>query len=93
MYLRNVINNVGVKCGCVTLFNDNQGAMKFAQSRSYHSRTKHIDVRHHFVRDMCEQSVIDLKYLSTDKMPADILTKGLCGMKHYECMNNLGMME
>lgn len=69
MYLRNVVNNVGVKCDCVTLFNDNQGVMKLAQSRSYHSRTKHIDVRHHFVRDMCEQSVINLKYLSTDKMP------------------------
>lgn len=93
MYLRDVLGNVGMECECVTLFNDNQGAIKLAESRNYRSRTKHIDVRHHFVRDMCEQGVIDLKYLPTDKMPADVLTKGLNGTKHQECMRNLGMMN
>lgn len=93
MYLRDMLNSVGMECDCVTLFNDNQGAIKLAQSKSYHSRTKHIDVRHHFIRDMCEQGVVCLKYLSTDKMPADVLTKGLNGTKHHECVCNLGMMD
>ena len=62
MYLRDVLSNVGVECECVTLFNDNQGAIKLAQSKNYHPRTKHIDVRHHFIRDMCEQGVVHLKY-------------------------------
>lgn len=93
MYLRDVLNNVGLECDCVTLFNDNQGAIKLAQSKNYSSRTKHIDIRHHFIRHMCEQSVIYLKYLRTDQMPADVLTKGLNGKKHYECMSNLGMID
>lgn len=93
MYMRDVLTNVGVECECVTLFNDNQGALKLAQTRNYHSRTKHIDVRHHFIRDMCEQGVISLKYLRTDRMPADVLTKGLTGSKHQECMDNLGMID
>lgn len=93
MYLRDVLGNVGMECNSVTLFNDNQGAIKLAGSRNYHSRTKHIDVRHHFVRDMCEQGVIDLKYLCTERMPADVLTKGLSGKKHQECMLNLGMTD
>lgn len=93
MYLRDVLNSIEVKCECVILFNDNQGAIKLAQSKNYHSRTKHIDVRHHFIRDKCEQGVIDLRYLCTDRMPADVLTKGLSGTKHYECLRNLGMMD
>lgn len=93
MFLRDILNNIGIECECVELFNDNQGAIKLTQNRNFHSRTKHIDIRHHFVRDMCEQGVIKLKYLSTDKMPADVLTKGLNGTKHHECLRNLGMSE
>lgn len=93
MYLRPILTNVGMQCECVNLFNDNQGALKLAESRNYRSRSKHIDVWHHFVRDMCEQGVIDLKYLCTDNMPADVLTKGVNRTKHYECMCNLGIMK
>ncbi|CAK1595645.1 unnamed protein product [Parnassius mnemosyne] len=92
LYLSNIFNNIGIECECVTLFNDNQGAIKLIQNRSYRSRTKHIDVRHHFVRDMCEEGLIELRYLCTERMPADVLTKGLSGPKHHECLRNLGMM-
>jgi hypothetical protein len=93
IYLQDVLNNVGMECETVTLFNDNQGAIKLAQTRNYHSRTKHVDVRHHFIRDMCEKGVICLEYLCTERMPADVFTKGLGATKHHECLGNLGMID
>lgn len=93
MYLRDILNSISVNCECVVLFNDNQSAIKLAQSKNYHSRTKHIDIRHHFIRDKCEEGLIKLKYLCTERMPADVLTKGLSGTRHRECLCNLGMMN
>ena len=93
LYLRDILNNIGLINECVTLFNDNQGAMKLAQNSNYHSRTKHIDVRHHFIRDVLEKGIVNLKYLCSEKMPADVLTKGLSGPKHRECLCNMGMIN
>ena len=74
MYLHDVLTNIGMECECVTLFNDNQGAIKLKESDSFHARTKHIYVRHHFIRDVCNRDIVNLKYLCTEKMPADVLT-------------------
>ena len=42
-----------------------------------HSRTKHIDIRHHFIRDLVEKGLISLKFVPTKNQLADILTKAL----------------
>ena len=42
-----------------------------------HARTKHIDIRYHYVREALQEGVISLSYCPTDKMIADLLTKGL----------------
>lgn len=91
MYLREIFNNAGLGIECVIIFNDNQGAIKFAENSNFHARTKHIDVRHHFIREVRDSGILKLKYLPTDKMPADVLTKSLGGTKHRECLKNLGM--
>ena len=51
----------------------------------YHSRTKHIDIRHHFVRDVFDEGEIDVKYIASENMPADVLTKALNAYKHKMC--------
>ena len=91
MYLRDVLTNIGMDCECVTLFNDNQSAIKLTKSDSFHARTKHIDVRHHFIRDVYNRGIVNIKYLCTEKLPADVLTKGLNDTKHRECSCHLGM--
>jgi len=48
-----------------------------AQNAGFHGRTKHIDIRHHFVRDKVNDGTIELKYCRSDQMLADMLTKGL----------------
>lgn len=92
LHLLNFLKQLGIADDLhITLFNDNQGAGKLANNHMFHSRTKHIDVRHHFVRDVLQTKPIQLTYLSTDEMIADILTKGLPAMKHNTCLQGLGL--
>ena len=56
---------------------DNQGAIALANNPGNHQRTKHIDIKHHFIRYLAENGEIKITYLSTDQMIADIFTKQL----------------
>ena len=55
---------------------DNQGAIFLARNESS-TRTKHVDVRYHFIRDLVEQGIIQLEYVNTKENTADMLTKNL----------------
>lgn len=77
----------------VTIFNDNQGAAKLAYNPVYHGRSKHIDIRYHFVREAIQNQSIKLEYLPTERMLADILTKGLGSGKHMFCARGLGLIN
>jgi hypothetical protein len=61
----------------LTLCTNNQSAIAFASNPIYHHGTQHINFRYHFIRDHVESKLITLKYLQTDKMQADLLTKNL----------------
>jgi len=77
----------------VKLFCDNVGAQKLVANPVFHSRTKHIDIRHHFVREAVKNHCINLTYTPTEDMGADVLTKGLSGPKHRACLDLLGQTE
>ena len=59
------------------LYCDNQAALALASVDNYHARTKHIDVRYHFIQDVIKKGSISLIYCSTEDMMADTLTKPL----------------
>ncbi|XP_071053569.1 uncharacterized protein [Onthophagus taurus] len=61
----------------IVLYNDNQSCQKLAKNNVYHSTTKHIDIKYHFIRKVLEDNVINLKYCQTEEMIADVLTKPL----------------
>ena len=58
---------------------DNQACIKMATNPKGWKRTKHIDVRHHFVRDLVESDVVQIQHIGTDLQAADLLTKALHG--------------
>ena len=62
---------------------DNQGTIAVARNPVSHSRTKHIDIKFHYVREALEDGIIDLIYCPTEQMTADILTKPLA-RKQFE---------
>lgn len=91
IYLRNILLEISDNIYTVNIFNDNQGALKLSANSVFHNRTKHIDVRYHFCRDCVNNKIVNLKYLETARMPADMLTKSLGCVKHYMFMEMLGI--
>ena len=73
------------------LYCDNQSAIALAQNDNYHARTKHIDIRYHFIRYVIEQGHIKLIYCPTDDMTADTLTKALPSIKAKHFASALGL--
>src|SRR5450432_4798098 len=70
---------------------DNQSAIKLSKNPQHHNRTKHIDVRYHFIRECSQDGLIKLAYIPTTEMVADILTKALPQVKHDKHMLGIGM--
>lgn len=68
---------------------DNKGAGDLARNPCHHSRSKHIDVKHHFIRECISNLSINIKQVSTSEMLADILTKPLKRVKHSENIKKL----
>jgi hypothetical protein len=60
---------------------DNTSAINISKNLVQHSRTKHIDIRHHFLRDLVESKVVSLSFILTHNQLADILTKPLDGSR------------
>jgi len=75
----------------IPLHIDNQSAIAIAKNPEFHDRTKHIDIRYHFLRHKVESGDITLDYVPTNDQPADILTKGLAREKHEKFSKELGL--
>jgi hypothetical protein len=74
-----------------TLFSDSKSAIALAQDGHYHARTKHIDIRYHFIRYVIDAGTIKLVYCATDDMTADTLTKALPSVKAKHFAKALGL--
>ena len=74
------------------LYMDNQSAMALAQDDQFHPRTKHIDIRYHFIRYLIKSGAIALVYCPTQDMIADIMTKGLARPLNDKHRTGLGVI-
>ena len=74
-----------------TVFCDSQSAIYLTKDQMYHERTKHIDVRYHFVRDIIARGDIVVSKVSTHDNPADMMTKTLPVTKFQQCLNLVGV--
>lgn len=93
IYLRSLLSELIGKLECIVIFNDNQSAQKLSTNPVFHERSKHIDVRYHFIREAISENLIDIKYMQTDEMIADVLTKGLQNVKHNKFVRNMGLRD
>ena len=92
VWLRQLLADVGyVQEGPTSIMCDNQGCIALAKNPTHHSRTKHIDVQHHFIREKLENQEICLKYCPTEDMIADVLTKPLAKDRHQALTKAMGL--
>ena len=76
-----------------TIYCDNSSAINLSKIPVNHSRTKHIDIRHHFLRDNIEKDLINLEFVSSDKQLADIFTKPLNENTFINLRRELGIIS
>jgi hypothetical protein len=94
VWLRRLLSELGLPQTKPTpLHVDNQSAIALARTANFSSRTKHIEVRHHFVRKKIESEEIDLVYLPTNDQTADVLTKALPYAKHHRFATDMGLVS
>jgi hypothetical protein len=76
IFLRQLLTNLGepVK-GPTPMYEDNEGCETLVTNDITSAKTNHIDIRHHFVRDLVKSKAIEIVLISTSEMLADILTK------------------
>jgi len=84
---RNLLQELIENLYCINLFNGNQSAQKLSANPIYYKRSKHIDVRYHFIREFL--ILVKVEYLSSANMSANILTKRLNSEKHYKFLYNM----
>ena len=80
IWTRNFLEQQGYKVGPATIYQDNMSTMQLAENgRSMSERTRHIHVRYYFIKDRIDSGEVEIKYMPTKLMIADILTKPLQG--------------
>ena len=77
LWMRQTLKEYGVNCDKVPLLCDNESAIKIGHNPVQHSRTKHIEIRYHFIRDHINRGDIELGYIPTKIQLADMFTKPL----------------
>ena len=73
------------------IFSDNKSAIELSKDHQYHARTKHVDIRYHFIRWVIEKGSIRLIYCPTKDMLVDTLTKLLANTKAKNFASELGL--
>jgi phage pi2 protein 07 len=71
---------------------DNQNCINISENHVFHDKSKHIEIKYHYIRYMVQRGVVELQYISTDENISNILTKPLSRVKYEYFIDNLGMM-
>ncbi|KAG8485491.1 hypothetical protein CXB51_021304 [Gossypium anomalum] len=87
IWLKGLFNKLNEDLQISTVFCDSQSAIFLTKDQMFHERTKHIDVRYHFVRDIIARGDIVVSKISTHENPADMMTKSLPITKFEHCLD------
>ena len=93
LWMRQTLKEYGVICDKVPLLCDNESAIKIAYNPVQHTRTKHIEIRHHFIRDHVARGDIELSYVCTKDQLADFFTKPLDEARFCYLRNELNIID
>lgn len=88
-----MLDDLGVFQEHVDIYCDNLRAIKLVKKQIYRSRTKHIDDRFHFIREILDEGNILLKKIGTVDSPADMLTMMVFGVKFHHCKDLTNILQ
>ena len=91
VWMQGFMEELGKKQADCKLYSDSQSAIHLAKNSAFHSRTKHIDIRYHFIRSLLEDGSIALEKIHTSENLADMLTKAVTREKLKLCSALIGL--
>ena len=91
--MKQTLSDFGCHFSPIPLLCDNESAIKLANNPVQHSRTKHIDIRHHFLRDHEAKGDIALRHVIIDGQLADIFTKPLDEQRFCALRSELNILD
>ena len=93
LWIKRLLNELGYKQRTVQIFEDNEACIALAKNPQNHKRTRHIQVRYHWIRDVVRNGEVSLTPIKTDQQLADIFTKGTLGPRLRSIRAKLGLQE
>ncbi|GJR06091.1 retrovirus-related pol polyprotein from transposon TNT 1-94 [Tanacetum coccineum] len=91
LWMRSQLTDYGLGFKKILMYCDNKSAIALCCNNVQHSRSKHIDIRFHFIKEQVENGVVELYFVNTEYQLADIFTKSLCRERIEFLINKLGM--
>nr|GEW00239.1 uncharacterized mitochondrial protein AtMg00810-like [Tanacetum cinerariifolium] len=95
LWMRSQLTDYGFDFNKIPLYCDNRSAISLCCNNVQHSRSKHIDIRHHFIREQVERGVVELYFVSMNYQLEDIFTKALPRqrLRFDRCVLDCGLPE
>ncbi|GJZ38229.1 hypothetical protein Tco_0584420 [Tanacetum coccineum] len=91
LWMRSQLTDYGLKFNKIPLYCDNKSVIALCYNNVQHSRSKHIDVRYHFIEEQMKNGVVELYFVRTEYQLADIFTKALPRERFNFLVEKLGM--
>lgn len=91
LWMKHQLEDYQITENCIPIYCDNTAAICLSKNPILHSRAKHIEIKHHFIRDYVQKGVLDIQFIDTDHQWADIFTKPLTVERFNFIKKNLNM--
>ncbi|CAN1272233.1 Retrovirus-related Pol polyprotein from transposon TNT 1-94 [Linum perenne] len=93
LWLKTQLEDYGIHLSSIPLLCDNTSAINMSKNPVQHSRTKHIEIKYHFLHDLVQNKIIDIQFVSTNDQLADLFTKPLKEERFCFLLHELGMID
>ena len=93
LWMKQVLADYGIELKIFTMLCDNTSAINISKNPVQHSKTKHTDIHHHFIRDLVDSNVLIIEFVETEKQLANIFTETLDFAKFEFLRKSLGIFS
>ena len=89
---KKLLHDYGITQDTICVLCDNMSAINLSKNPVQHSKSKHIEIWYHFIRDLVEKKILCLEFINIDNQKADIFTKPLDGPRFESLCKTIGVV-
>ena len=91
LWMRKLLHDYGITQDTICVFYDNTSAINLSKNPVQHSKSNHIEIQYHFIRDLVEKKIVCLEFIHTNNQKVDIFTKPLDGPRFESLHKTIGV--